>query len=174
MTTFIIFLSYLFLVVVYLAVTIFYLYGIYAMIKGAPFVPTNKKRVERVIELAKLKTGDKLIDLGSGDGRIVFAAAKEGANAIGIEINPVLFYYSLWKTKLRKIKNVEFVRKNMWTIDLSDVDVLTLYCISDKMEKLKKKIKAEMRPGSKVISCAFTFPDWQYSKKCGKIYLYEV
>lgn len=127
-----------------------------------------------MIELADLKKHEKLIDLGSGDGRIVFQAAKTGADCIGIELNPVLYYLSLLKAKLFGLKNVKFKRQDLWTIDLSDTDVLTLYFIDNKMEKLKRKIQKEMKPGARIISHAFTFPGWPYEKKDGKIYLYKI
>ena len=165
---------YSFFAFLYLILIIFCLYTVYAFITGAPFVPTARKRVRKMIALSGLKNGQTMMDLGSGDGRIVFQAAKSGAQAIGIEINPILYYWSLLKKKLRRAHNASFKRMNLWDVDLSDVDVLTLFFIYPKMESLGKKIKKEMKPGTCVVSYAFRFPGWQYEKNDGKIYLYRV
>lgn len=159
---------------VYSIIAVYLGYTIYAMLSGAPFVPTKPDIVERMLTLAELKAGERLMDIGSGDGRIVFAAAVRGAYCVGIEINPLLYWKSRWTQYRQKIKNVEFRRENLWDIDLSDVDVLTLFFIHHKMEKMKQKILREMKPGSRVVSQGFYFPDWQYAKKDGKVYLYFV
>ena len=124
--------------------------------------------------MAKPKEGEILLDLGSGDGRILHTAAKSGCKCIGIEINPILYHWSRFKTKLKKLKNVEIRRENLWKTDLSEVNILSLFFIAGKMDKLNKKILSEMKPGSRVISYGFKFPNWQYSEKSGKIYLYVV
>ena len=144
------------------------------MIKGAPYVPTRGERVEKMIVLSGLKAGETMMDFGSGDGRIVFAAAKTGAQCIGVEINPLLYWRSEYRRRAMQLKNAQFLRKDLWTIDLRGVDVLTLYFISHKMEKLKEKIVREMRPGARVVSHGFTFPDWQSEAKDDTVYLYLV
>ncbi len=158
----------------YLLLVIFFAYTIYAFFKAAPFVPTSRKNVKKMIELANLKKTDILCDLGSGDGRIIFFAAKSGARCVGVEINPILYYISKLKSKIKRVKNVEIVRKDLWKIDLSEFDVLTLFFIAPKMDKLMKKIKKEMKSGNRIVSYGFQFPNWQYTKKDGKVYLYEI
>lgn len=125
-----------------------------------------------MIKMANLKPSQTLMDLGSGDGRIVIAAAKTDAKCIGIEINPLLYWWSKLKTKKLGLENVEIRRQDLWKTDLSQVDVLTLFFINTKMKKLKQKIKKEMKPGSRVLSYAFKFPDWEFGEKHDKIYLY--
>ncbi len=166
--------SYLFLGVICFFVFIFTIYSVYAMFKGAPFVPTNNKSVQKMLELSNLKLGEKMIDLGSGDGRIVFAAAKTGAVCLGLEINPVLCYWSKFKCFLKRSKNVKFKRINFWNYHLGEINVMFIYFIPGKMEQLQQKIMQEMKPGSRIISYSFTFPNWQYQAKDGKIYLYKV
>jgi len=142
------------------------------MVKGAPFVPTGKKNVEKMIKMVDLKPGKVLMDLGSGDGRILIIGAKTGAKCVGVEINPVLYHLS----KLRTIRkdNIEIRREDLWQTNLSQVDVLTIYFINHKMDRLHKKIVSEMKPGSCVISYGFKFPNWQPAEKDGKIYLYKL
>ncbi len=149
-------------------------YIFYSFYTGAPFVPTDKKRTDKMIYLSNLKSGEKALDLGSGDGRIVFTAAKTGADCLGIEINPILCYWSKLNAFVRGVKNVSFQCTNFWQYDLDHIDVLFMYFINTKMQEMSKKIKKEMRPGSRVISHGFTFPDWQYKEKNDNIYLYIV
>ena len=144
------------------------------MITAAPFVPMSKKNVERMIRMAEIKKGETMIDFGSGDGRVVFAAAKTGATCTGIEINPILFWWSRIKQLARRSQDIRFYRKNLWDTDLSSADVLTIFFIAPKMEKLQKKILQEMKPGTRVISYGFRFPSWQYEKKDDRMYLYRV
>lgn len=160
--------------IVYSIITIYLGYTIYAMLSGAPYVPTKPDIVERMLAMAELKQGEVLMDIGSGDGRIVFAGATRGARCIGIEINPLLYWKSRWTQYRRGIQNVEFRRENLWDVDLRDVDVLTLFFIHHKMEKMKQKIVKEMKPGARVVSQGFHFPDWQPEAEDGKIYLYFV
>jgi len=114
------------------------------------------------------------MDLGSGDGRILFLASENVKQAIGIEINPVLYCYSKLKNKIKQKQNIEIIRGNLWNTDLSKVDVLTLFFMQDKMEKLGEKIKREMKPGSRVVSNTFSFPNWEVKEKDGNIKLYIV
>jgi len=149
-------------------------YGVFSFYTGAPFVPTNKKRLATMMKMANLQPEETMLDLGSGDGRIVLAAAKTGAHCIGIEINPVLHVFAKLKALCKRSKNVEFKRINLWKYDLSKVDVMFLYFIPNKMERLHKKILKEMKPGTRIVSHGFKFSNWQYVEKNGKIYLYIV
>lgn len=124
--------------------------------------------------MSALKSKEKMTDLGSGDGRLICIAAKTGAECMGVEINPWLFALSKIKLKALQIPNATVFRKNMWNVSLSDIDVLTLYLIPHKMNKMKQKIFSEMKPGSRVVSHGFSFPDWQFVKKDDMIYLYVV
>ncbi|MBT4121198.1 MAG: class I SAM-dependent methyltransferase [Candidatus Magasanikbacteria bacterium] len=158
---------------IFIAVVFLYsVYSLYAIISGAPFVPTKKARLKKMIKMANLKPTDKVVDLGSGEGRITIEAAKYCAKSIGVEINPSLYWIS--KIKARGRKNIKFKNESLWKTDLSDFDLVFIYFIPHRMEKLAKKIKKEMKPGSRIISHAFAFPDWQYLQKDDNIYLYEI
>lgn len=160
------------LIVGYILVFIFIVYTLYAFIKGAPFVPSARGTVKKMLRIADLNPYDTLLDLGSGDGRILRKAAPLVKQAIGIEINPLLYWWS--KMFLAKHKNVKVIRENLWKTHLGEVDVLTLFFIAGKMQHLQKKIQLEMKPGTRVVSYGFKFPDWQYVKNDGKVYLYIV
>lgn len=150
------------------------IYLLYSMWSAAPFVPTPKRQVQTMLTLAQIQSGERVMDIGSGDGRLVFAAAERGARAIGIEINPILYAWSALKAKFRHRRRVAFRRENFWRTDLSDVDVLTVYCLPGKMDRLQNKLARELKPGARVVVHAFPFPDWPYEKKDGKIYLYKI
>lgn len=153
---------------------VFAVYIIFGSWSGAPFVPTRKKSIARMMALADFKPGEVCMDLGSGTGRIVFAAAKTGATCVGVEINPFLYLFGRARAILGRYRNVSFSRADLWKADLSRVDVLTIFFIYDKMPALYAKLKKEMKPGARVVSNIFTFPDWPYEKKDGNVYLYRV
>lgn len=141
--------------------------------QGAPFIPTDKKKLPTIIKLAGIKSGQKIVDLGSGDGRLVIALAKAGAEAHGYEINPFLVWWSRYKIKRAGLKEKAFVhQKGFWRANLQPFDLVVLFGIGHIMEKLEKKLKKELKPGAKVVSNCFTFPNWQHSIKEGPILLY--
>jgi ubiquinone/menaquinone biosynthesis C-methylase UbiE len=141
---------------------------------GAPFVPTGKKNIARMMALANVQPGEVCMDLGAGTGRIVFAAAKSGATCVGVELNPFLHWWGKMRALIGRHTNVSFSRADLWKTDLSHVDVLTIFFIKSKMPALKEKILQEMKPGTRIVSNIFTFPEWPYEKKDGHVYLYRV
>lgn len=141
---------------------------------GAYFAPTLKKEIERMVSLSGVKPGDKAVDLGSGDGRLVIALAKAGAEAHGYEINPLLVLIAKINIKMAGLSGKAFSHwKNFWELDLSEFNVVTVFGITYMMKKLETKLKKELKPGSKIVSNYFIFPDWQHSKKESNAYLYE-
>ena len=108
-----------------------------SVVRGAPFVPTHGARVERMIELSELKSGEKGADLGSGDGRIVIAMAKAGAIAHGYEINPFLVWWSRWKIRRAGLADRAFIHLgSFWGKNLSEFDAITLFCTKHIMKSL--------------------------------------
>lgn len=141
------------------------------IVHGAIYFPTSSRGVREVIALADPKPGQKIIDLGSGDGRILIALAERGATAIGYEINPVLVRRSrraIAKAGVRAVVHWE----SFWRADLSQFDTVIVYGIPYIMKDLRRKLERELRPGTKVISNAFTFPGWKPVAVERKIYLY--
>jgi precorrin-6B methylase 2 len=134
--------------------------------KIVPFVPTPQEVVEGMLELAQVKKGDTVYDLGSGDGRIVITAAKKyGARAVGFEIDPDLIKQSRGNIKKEGLEKLAEIREqDILTVDLSPVSVLTMYLLPSVNLKLKPKILSEMKPGSRVVSHAFDMGDWKPDK----------
>lgn len=126
-----------------------------------PYVPTPEAVVEGMLDMAKVQAGERLVDLGSGDGRIAIAAAKRGARAMGVEINPRLVSRARLNAEMAGQKdNARFVRDDLFAVSLRDADVVTLYLLPQINEKLRPKLLTEMRPGTRVVSHAFDMGDW--------------
>lgn len=158
------------IVLLFLIYTIYLLS--YSLIKGAPLAPLGRKRIETMFELLEIKSGKKLADLGSGDGRIVIEAAKHGITASGFEINPLLYLISKMKLKINKAKHSKIYCKSYWKEDLSSYDYITLYGTSHIMKGLEKKLLKELKPGAKVVSNHFRFPNLKVKKQINDVYLY--
>ena len=126
-----------------------------------PYVPTPPEVVEAMLDLAKLKPGEQLIDLGSGDGRIAIAAARRGARALGVERNARLVARSRTLAKMAgQAEGARFVRADLFSVSLRGADVVTLYLLPDVNERLRPKLLAELRPGARVVSHAFDMGEW--------------
>lgn len=152
--------------------TLIYLTG-RPMLRGAIYFPTSPRGVERMMQLAKIKNHEKIIDLGSGDGRILIAAARQGAIATGYEINPLLVWKARRNIKASGVADRAIVHwKSFWRVDFSIFDTVIVYGMPNIMNSLKKKLERELKPGTKVISNAFMFPGWKPVAQEGKVYLY--
>jgi precorrin-6B methylase 2 len=133
--------------------------------KIVPFVPTPQEVVDKMIELAGVKKGDVVYDLGSGDGRIVITAAKKGALAVGFDVDGDLVKES--RENIRKAdleKSAEIKQQDILTVDLSPATVVTMYLLPDVNLKLKPNLLKQLKPGSRVVSHAFDMGDWKPDK----------
>src|SRR5918995_381324 len=131
--------------------------------KIVPYVPTPPEVVERMLELAQVKKGDVLYDLGSGDGRIVVTAAKKyGVRAIGFEIDPERIKESQENIRKAGVGNlVEIRQQDIRTVDLSQASVLTMYLLPEVNLMIRPNIWKQMKPGSRVVSHDFDMADWK-------------
>jgi SAM-dependent methyltransferase len=127
-----------------------------------PFVPTPHSIVEQMLALAEVGPNDLVVDLGSGDGRIVIAAAKQfGARALGVDIDRTLVAEAQEKAaKAGVAGRTRFVARDFFDTDLREATVLTLYLLPETNRKLVPKILAEMRPGARVVAHRFAVGDW--------------
>lgn len=130
--------------------------------KLAPYYPTPESVVERMLKFAGLKPGEKLFDLGSGDGRIVIIAAQKfGADATGIEIDPELAKES--SDKIRRLaleKKARIVRGDILRQDYSSADVLAVYLLPRSNERLRPILEKQLRNGTRVVAHDFVFRGW--------------
>ena len=131
--------------------------------KIVPYVPTPQEVVDRMLELAQVKKGDVVYDLGSGDGRIVITAAKKyGVKAIGFEIDPERIKESQENIKKAGVGNlVEIRQQDIRNVDLSPASVLTMYLLPEVNLMIRPNIWKQMKPGSRVVSHDFDMGDWK-------------
>lgn len=150
---------------------------------GAPFVTMDHDLVETILRTAKVNEADVVYDLGSGDGRIpIMAALKFNARAVGIEIDLLRYYYSLYQRFLLRLNDkVTFLHANMFSVDLSPATIVVMYLLQDTNERLTEKLLSELKPGTIIISGAFNFPHWtptfvdkDHETPFGPIYYYEI
>jgi SAM-dependent methyltransferase len=128
----------------------------------APFDPTPQEIVDRMLTLAGVRDGDLLYDLGSGDGRVLIAAAKKYAvKAVGFEIDPGLVNLARENIKREKLEQVVEVRhQDFMSADLSHATVVTLYLSHDGNQALKPILLRQLQPGARVVSYTFDMGDW--------------
>lgn len=127
---------------------------------AAPFVPSEDYVVDVMLDFAAVRPDDFLIDLGCGDGRIVFEAARRGAYALGIDIDPVFVAEGRQRAAADPaLARASFVCADMFTVDLSSATIITCYLMNYSMELLQPKFETSLRPGTRIVSHAFTL-DW--------------
>lgn len=141
---------------------------------GAAFQSTGDKELKKIIEFANPKKSDKIVDIGSGTGKIVIEFAKRGIESHGYEINPLLVWISRRKINRLNLEKRAFVHlSNFWNKDFGRFDIVILFQIGYIMRRLEKKFNNELKPGTKVISNTWKFPNKKPKRKSGKTYLYE-
>ncbi len=141
---------------------------------GAIYVPSKKEKINKIIEFAEVKPGEKAVDLGSGDGRLVIALAKAGAEAYGYEVNPILVRKSKINIRRAGLENKAFINwGSFWQADLSEFDIIIIYGMKHVMGRLEKKLRKELKKDARIVSNTFKFPTWSPKKKDNNIYLYE-
>ena len=129
--------------------------------KDVVWVPTPDEVVKAMLDMAQVTSKDYVVDLGSGDGKIAIAAARRGARAHGIEYNPDMVALSKRNAERAGLKNVTFVQGDIFESDFRDADVITLYLLPSLNEKLRPRLLAELKPGTRIVSHAFRMGDWE-------------
>ena len=129
----------------------------------APFVPTPQAVVERMLALAEVTSRDTVYDIGCGDGRIVITAAKKyGAHGVGIDYDPERIRESKENAKRAGVENlVRFIQQDAMTADYSPATVVTLYLLTTSTLKLRPILTKQLKPGSRIVSHAFSMGDWE-------------
>ena len=129
--------------------------------KDVVWVPTPPELVERMLDLANVTPQDFVMDLGSGDGRNVIAAAKRGARALGVEYNPDMVDLSRRLAREAGVgERAQFVQGDMFEADISKATVLALFLLPQNLEQLKPKFE-RLRPGTRIVSNGYEIPGWQ-------------
>lgn len=147
----------------------------------APFVSSPQEVVKRMLELAQVSDADIVCDLGCGDGRVLVTAVKDFGvkRAVGYEIREDLYKNTLHEVERQNLRHrIELVNGDLFSANLKEASVITLYLTSSANERLKSKIRNEARAGTRIVSHDFAMGDWRPTKKVNfnehTIYLYVV
>jgi SAM-dependent methyltransferase len=159
-------------------IMLFLMSTIWTNSRGAPWVPTARETIRRMLSMAEVRPEEVVYDLGCGDGRVLVAAARGfGARAVGIELDISRFLWSLAViAALGLWHRVRVVRGDLFRQDLREADVVVTYLLQATNDRLQAKLLRELRPGARVISNTFTFSgmplvrcDEEY-----RLYLYKI
>ncbi|MBI5221384.1 MAG: hypothetical protein HY979_01085 [Candidatus Magasanikbacteria bacterium] len=141
---------------------------------GVPFLPTHRKQARKMMDMAQIKPGMKMIDLGSGAGRLLFLAANMGAQATGYELNPFLFIWTKFVIFLTDKKDrVKVFYRSIYEADIADADVIFLFLYPPHMKKLEAKIFSEAKPDVKILSYVFQFHNYKPIANEQGIFMYK-
>jgi len=134
-----------------------------------PYVATPDTVVEEMLELAEVNSNDVVYDLGSGDGRIVIAAARRfGARGVGIEIDPERVREAMENASQAGVEHlVRFIEGDFFAADIHEATVVTLYLLPEVNRQLLPKLLRELRPGTRIVSHNYDFGDWTPEKTLG-------
>ncbi|MES2014837.1 MAG: SAM-dependent methyltransferase [Patescibacteria group bacterium] len=168
MTLFLILCLYAVLTLIWFVCFIGLLFMTYGIITTrVPFVPIPQYVVEEVKKAIPLKAGDVFYDLGSGDGRVIatIGAAYPGAFAIGVEKAPLPYTLTHIRFWLKPLKNVKTLFKNFSRVPLNDATHIYMYLFPDVVQNLLQKFTAELKPGTRVVSCDFPFKTKEPTEK---------
>ncbi len=159
---------YLFIIIILIIALPFLL----VIFSGAPYVPTFSRDLHDIFTEIQLPKNALVIDLGSGDGRLLLIAAKKGYTAIGYEINPLLWAVSVWR--LRNYPNAHTRLKSLWKADVKDADLVFTFLNKIYAARLEKKLLAEMKAGSYFSSFGFAYGNLELIKKHRANHIYKL
>jgi ribosomal protein L11 methylase PrmA len=127
--------------------------------QGAQFVPSDDKSTQQIIGMVQKYKPKKILDLGSGDGKLVLAIGNEGFKIDGVEIDPVLGLHSRKAIRKAGLTKSHIYLGNMWTFDISEYDMIVVYIVERLIPRLEEKLRAEMKPGAYIVSNHCVFKD---------------
>jgi len=127
-----------------------------------PFVPTPHALVQRMLDLAEVGPSDYLIDLGCGDGRIAVAAARRGARALGVDLDPLRIREASAAARIAGVEaRANFRRQDLFATPIFEASVIALYLLPEINLRLRPRLLTELRPGARIVSHAFGMGDWR-------------
>jgi ribosomal protein L11 methylase PrmA len=138
-----------------------------------PFVGTPEEKIETILKFTQVKPGQKSVDLGAGDGRVVIAMAKAGAIATGFEIQQKYVRRAKMNIAHARLTDRASVSEtDFWQKNLSGYDIVTIYGMAVIMKRVAEKLLKELKPGTRVISNGFPLPGWKIEKEADHVYLH--
>lgn len=143
-------------------VSFYMLSMIYSHLKGSPYVPSKMREIDYILKVARLKKNQTFYDLGCGDGRVVRRAVqKYRVYGVGVDINPLLIWYSRFLSRMSHLKKAHFYRSDIFVVNLSGVDTVYLFLMPELLTKLKNKLINELKPRTLIISHGFKIEGWK-------------
>ncbi len=152
----------------------------YDGLRGAPWLPTHKHDVQRFLNLANIQPKQVVYDLGCGDGRLIFAAAKLGARVYGLELSLLPYVLANIRRLFQKNKHqIKILYKDLWNFNLKNADIVYIFLTPKNHTKIAKKLKKELKPGTKIITYAWPIKNWDpikidIQKGHPNMYLYKI
>lgn len=143
----------------------------FVVLFGAPYLPTTKKQIDTALELLDLKKGQRLLELGAGDGSVALEALRRGLKVTAIELNPILCLIIYLRT-YRYRSNILIIWGSFWQVKWGDYDGIYAFLLDKFMERLDKKIIQENK-SVKFASFAFRIPDKQIEAERDGVFLYS-
>lgn len=140
----------------------------------APYIPTKYLKLKQILKAAGVKKGEVFYELGSGDGRVVFEAARLGAKSYGVEQSWLRVLYSRWKVKRLKLKNAFFNHGNIFDRNYFPADIVYIYLLTPAVLRLEKKLRNELKKGSIIITQTYHFKNLKPFKKIDSFNLYKI
>ncbi len=145
---------------------------------GLPWVPSALARAEKALQMANLQPGELLVDLGSGDGRVLLLAARTfGARGLGVEISPLLVWWTNWQARRRGLQGrVRAQWGDLHQADLRQADVVYCYAPEAFLARLAEPLQAQLRPGARLVCVSAAMPDWKptWADTRALIFVYEM
>lgn len=139
------------------------------LLRGAPYLPTLDKQGRAALELLNLQPGQTLLELGSGDGKVLVLAARAGLNVVGIELNPILVVIS-WLRTWRYRKQVRIIWGDFWRVSWPECDGVFTFLLDRFMVRLDARMQTAKKP---LVSFAFKIPDRKPDAEKLGVYLYR-
>jgi len=149
--------------------------GLFSLFLGAPFIRAPKKRREKIISLLNLKSGQRVMDLGSGDGIILRELSRQKITCLGWEWNPLLCWWSKFLNLFEKNRTlITIERKNFWKYPFPNVDAIIIYGVPTFFEDLKIKMEKELSKETKILSIGAGFSGLNLIKEEEGLFLYSL
>ena len=147
----------------------------FPLARGAIYDPSTPEQTRLMVELAGVRQGEKAADLGSGDGRVVIELARQGAEAHGWEVNPLLVLLSRRRIRRAGLAGRAFIHwGSFWRADFSGFDLVTTFQVDFVMGRMQEKLTRELADGARIVSHHWRFPAWPAETVRGDMYLYRV
>ncbi len=161
------------LILVALIYLVFYVF--FPLARGAIYDPSSPQKILLMMEVARVAAGEKAADLGSGDGRVVIALARRGAESHGYEVNPFLVILSRRNIRRAGLAGRAFIHwGSFWRADLSGYNLITVFQVGFIMGRLEAKLKRELSPGARIVSHHWRFPTLRPEETREDIYSYRI